>query len=178
MEQIKKKIAKELAKLEELNSEFNVAGIELDEEWEMNLEDPDWTGRINYGNLSNYLLFLEVKEDGIYLLIVCESEPTMATNDWLFGKGYQSSDCHYEFNCSSFDVAADYSYDNAKPVFEVKVSDTNTRRLQQAIYDYAEGFQDPDPETARLLDLLGASLTEEDTESKTELAAFFKAMEE
>ncbi len=121
MDQMKERIAEELAKLEELNSAFKVAEVDLDEEWEMNFEDPDWTGRINYGSLSNYLLFIHKKEDGAYLVIICESEPAMITNDWLFGKGVQMSSLDFEFNSATFDVAADFSYDEAKPIHEVKL---------------------------------------------------------
>ena len=117
--ELNKKILAKLAELEKVHSDFTIASIDEDEDWYENLED--WEGKVNYGSLSNYLIFLEKKDDGIYVSIVCETEPLMVTNNWLFGKGIQPSELDYEFSGSAYDVANDFSYDEVKPIWEEKV---------------------------------------------------------
>ncbi len=118
---IAERISEELNKLQSRNPAFNLNDIENSLNWREDVVDPDRKIKVLVGNLSNYLIFVENKKDGYYLSIVCETDPIMATNDWLFGKGYQVSDCSYYFDDAVIDKASDYSLDFAKPVYEVKL---------------------------------------------------------
>jgi len=120
-EEIQKRLSEEFQKLQQINADFTPGIIDEDDVWFENLEDPEWKGKVPYGSLSNYLIFIEKKDDGLYMSLVVETEPAMITYDWLCGGGLSYSDCNYEFSGSAYDVAADYSYDDAESVFEVKL---------------------------------------------------------
>lgn len=117
--ELRSKIEAKLAELEKINSAFMIGEVDEDEDWYENLSE--WEGRVSYGTLSNYIIFIKEKEDGFYVSLVCETEPLMITNDGLFGRGIKPSDLDYDFSTSIFDVATDFSYNNAKPIWEEKV---------------------------------------------------------
>jgi len=118
---IRAKIQEKFEELHQLNSAFTPATVDEDDVWYENLTDPEWKGKVPYGSLSNYLIFIQKKKDGYYLSLVVEAMPEMVQNDWLHGKPLKISDCNYEFSASALDVATNWSYDEAKPVWEEKL---------------------------------------------------------
>lgn len=120
-EEIKEKMDEAFTTLQKLNSAFDPTDVEDNDVWYENLEDPEWFGRVPYGSLNNYIIFIEKKEDGLYVSMVVETEPLMIVNDWLFGNPIKPSDLDYEFSGSAFDAAADYSHDSAKSIWEEKL---------------------------------------------------------
>lgn len=118
-EELNEKILSKLDELEEINSAFRTEEIDEDEDWYENYNTKNY-GKVFYGSLSNYLIFVEQKDDGTYVSLVCETEPLMVRNDWLFGKGIQPSNLDYEFSTSIHDITTDFSFED-KPIWEERI---------------------------------------------------------
>jgi len=110
-----------LSDLTNINSDFNVSEIDEDQEWYDDVHNTDNEGPTFYGSLSNYLIFIEKRSDNYYVSLLAETEPLMTTNDWLFGRGIKPSDLDYEFNDSAYDVANDWSFENAAKLWSKKI---------------------------------------------------------